>query len=282
METSEFKLVSIGLVHEMKPRGERQCNVIKVEDSSALDGETAYNPQTKVLKGTDKEGKEYNVKATTEAGLIMEWLPSEDNRVTPPDMVRGELVEVWQMSDGDKYFWRCLGLRNGLRSLESVIWMVGATPDIKGHGMDFSKAYIFQMSGHDKHITIATSKDNGEPHAWTFQINTGQSEFTLKDDIDNEFEIVSADNRLQLKNADGTYIKIERQFIEMDAAQYIQLKVGGTVMKLTPDAYTLKTTNDTVTSTNSKHTTSTRQVTASSYKVEAAQVSFVCGTFAII
>lgn len=240
---SIFRLVSIGTSKENKPRDATLLNVLMNEKAMATDGEITFNPIEQVRQWQDNTGETHQVKTTAERSVPCQWLPSEDNRATPPDIMRNELVEVWRLGDTDKYYWRSMALKNGLRALESVVYTWNASPNPGGGGVDFATCYYMAVSAHDKHFTIGTSKANGEPYAWTMQFNTGSGEFTITDDIGNEFEIVSRDNRLQLRNPDGTYLKLERQVIEMNAGESIELIVGGTRYKLTPSDVTTKTTN---------------------------------------
>lgn len=240
---SMFRMISIGTSKENKPRGSTLLNVLMNEKAMATDGEIMFNPTEQTRQWQDTTGETHQVKTTAERSVPCQWLPSEDNRATPPDIMRNELVEVWRLGDSDKYYWRSLALKNGLRSLESVVYTWNASPNPGGGGVDFATCYYLAVSAHDKHFTIGTSKANGEPYAWTMQFNTGEGEFTITDDIGNEFEIVSKDNRLQLKNPDGTYLKLERKIIEMKADESIELIVGGTRYKLVPTAVTTTTTD---------------------------------------
>lgn len=244
---SIFRLVSIGTAKENKPRASNSLNVLMNEKAMATDGEINFNPVEQTRQWNDSQGETHQVKTTAERSVPCTWLPSEDNRATPPDIMRNELVEVWRLGDSDKYYWRSLALKNGLRALESVVYTWNASPNPGGGGVDFNTCYYMAISAHDKHFTIGTSKANGEPYGWIMQFNTGEGEFTITDDIGNEFEIVSKDNRLQLKNPDGTYLKLERKLIEMKADESIELIVGGTRYKLVPEAVTTTTTDHTTT-----------------------------------
>lgn len=239
---SLFRLISMGTAVENKPRDSTLLNVLMNEKAMATDGELAFNPVSNVRKYADSSGAEHQVKTTQERSVPCEWLPSEDNRATPPDIRRNELVEVWRLGDSDKYYWRSMALRNELRALESVVYVWNASPNPAGGGIDFSTCYYMAVSAHDKLFTIGTSMANGEPFAWTLQINTGLGTFTITDDIGNEFEIVSDQNRLQLKNADGTFVKLERKTIVMSADESIEFIVGGTTHKMTPESIAIKTT----------------------------------------
>lgn len=234
-DKSILTLFSIGYVTTNKARDSRKIQCLPVESASATDGETTHNPLQDILKGVDKDGNAYEVKGTQTRDIECEWMPTEDNRATPPDMRRGELVEIYRVGKTSQYYWRCMGFRNNLRNLEHVVWMFAASPDAGGAGGTFEKCYSLTFSPMDGHITVQTTKANKESFAYTFQINTKDSLVGMTDDVGNYWELNSKESRHRFKNVDESHVTIEKQWIEMEASQHIQLKVGSTVLKLTPE-----------------------------------------------
>ena len=293
MQESSFKLVSIGRATQNKARASRHLNVLAVELAAATDGEVTHNPLEEVITGFDAEGHEYNVKTITTRDIDCEWLPNEDNRVTPPDIRRGELVEIWRMADTEQYYWRCMGLRNNLRTLESVVYAWNASPEAGGGGIDFDKCYYLAISAHDGHITLGTSKANGEPFKYTLQLNTKEGSVALTDDVGNYFELNSKERSLELKNADNSFIKIEKQWMNLEAERYIQMKVKDTVFKLTPESIVRSTKeldSSTVNGTTVKltptaidtQTSVTKMKSSSSHSTEAPNVQEITDRWEIV
>jgi hypothetical protein len=237
---SQLTLHSIGYVAENKALKSRRVNCIPVEDAAGLDGESTFNPLQQTLQGTDSNGKQYDVKATQDASYDCEWLPGTSNRVTPPDVRRGELVEIWRLGDTDQYYWRCMGLRDNLRVLETVIFAFNASPKEGGKGVDITQCYFVEFSAHNKAITLGTSKANGEPFAYTMQYNTGEGTWFNMDDVGNLFELDSSDNRLQMLNADGSFVKIERKVVDIKGDEMVRITSGDSVLTLKPGMATLK------------------------------------------
>lgn len=267
---SIFKLYSIGLVAENKPRNDRFVNVVLVEDSAGLDGEITFNPQEYRLKGQDKEGNQYEVVTTMDVSLNCEWLPSGTNRITPPDVVRGELVEVFRLGDTDQYYWRTMGLRDNLRSLETVIFAFSATPSLEGKPLTLDRCYFLEVSTHDKLVTFSTSKANGEPFVYTAQFNTAQGQFILNDDIGNQFELISRERILKMFNVDGSFVDINKKKITISADEEIRLVCGGTTTVMKPES---------IVSTTQKHNVVTG---GSSWTQVDASTTLVTPAFDII
>lgn len=238
---SIFKLYSIGYVAENKPRTDRFVNVLPVEDAGATDGEITFKPQTEIIKGQDSNGKLYDVTITSDVTINCEWLPEGTNRFTPPDVVRGELVEIYRLGDTKQYYWRCMGLRDNLRTLETVIFAFSATPSFAGEVLDLNRCYFLEVSTHDKLVTFRTSKANGEPFVYTAQFNTKEGWFAMCDDIGNQFEMVSKERILKMINADSSFLDINKKIITMKADQMIKFICGGSTMTMTPGEINSKT-----------------------------------------
>ncbi|ARV76868.1 hypothetical protein PHABIO_237 [Pseudomonas phage Phabio] len=272
---SIFHPYSIGQVTIPKDRKSRFINALPVEIASGTDGEVTHAPQEDILKGFNEDGTEYQVKSTSARDIECEWLPMEGNRVTPPDVQRGELVMIYRLGDTSQYFWTCMGLRNHLRTLESVITMYGATPNISGCGLDFSNCYYSIWSPMDGHITFSTSKANGEEFRYTFQINAKDSFAGLTDDVGNYMEINSAAGRCMFKNAAGSIIRAEKQIIDLIADSAIHFTVGGTKMSLTPSAIDSKTETDTKTATTVNRNGTTINDKSTTYNNTATRWNFI-------
>lgn len=96
MEASIFKLVSIGRASENKKRGVNKLNVLPVEFATASDGEINFDPSVMSESFKDINGAQAEVSGIVARELECAWLPSEDNRITSPDIRRDELIEVWR------------------------------------------------------------------------------------------------------------------------------------------------------------------------------------------
>lgn len=237
---SVFRLYSIGYVAENKPRNDRFVNVLAVEDTGGIDGEVTFNPQKETLTGTTKEGKQYEVVSTTDSTLSCEWLPSGTNRFTPPDVVRGELVEIYRLAETDQYFWRCMGLRDNLRTLETVIFAFSASPMASTGPLNLERCYFLEISTHEGLVTFSSAQANGEPFLFTTQYNTKLGTFLLTDDINNSFWLDCKERFWKMINADGSFMEINKKKIAMKADEEISLTCGGSTYVMKPEDISMK------------------------------------------
>lgn len=229
MQVSQLHRYSIGLAAENKPLDSRHLNITPVEVLSALDGEINFTPQDQTVAGVDADGNRYEVKSTTDMTLTAEWLPLSSNRVTPPDVRRGELIEIYQVADGDQFFWRCMGLRDDLRRLETVIFAFNGSPNEGSKGIDPETCYFLEVSTHKKTVTFSTSQANGEPFGYHFQINANDGQVTLEDTIGNTLYLDSARVFWELINSDNTYLQLDRTNIYGKADNNIEFRAGNDV-----------------------------------------------------
>lgn len=237
---SVLKFYSIGYVAENKPRNDRFVNVTSVEDAGGLDDEVTFNPQKKTLKGQDRNGKKFDVVTTQDNTIPCEWLPCGSNRATPPDVVRTELVEIWRLGDTDQFFWRIMGLRDHLRTLETVIYAFSATPDHVDGPLDLTRCYFFEVSTHERLVTFQTSKANGEPYAYTFQLNTKEGTFLFQDDIGTRVEADSKNHEVRMINPDMSLFEMVRKKITIKADEQIQMICGDSIYTMKPGEVTTK------------------------------------------
>ena len=270
MHMSQLIPYSIGIAAENKPLDTRFLNVTPIELLSALDGEIKYDPQTSVVKGKDSMGNEYEIKTTLDNCLTAEWLPGMSNRVTPPDIRRGEFIELFRLADSDKFYWRCMGIRDDLRRLETAIYAFNGTPSETEAGIDYNTCYFFEVSTHKKLVTLSTSQANGEPFRYTFQFNTDEGHVLLTDDVGNHIKLDSTNTNIHLENIEGTVVELNKKDINFYAPNDVNgvvdndvnLEVGNDLNVQVGNNATYQVGVDFTTSVGNDHTTSVGNNTA--------------------
>lgn len=186
MDASKFHFFSFGTVAANKKRNSDLIEAAPIEKFTMMAGEITDNVEKIKVKGKDASGKDYQGELETKPSLTCKWLPiGEPNRVTPPDVRRGEQVIIYRYADSDYYFWST-AFNNVIRKLETAAWWYSGTPE-DGEGADternFDNGYLFEVSTHDKHIILSTSKKNGEKCRYYLQFNMDVGNFVLKDDM---------------------------------------------------------------------------------------------------
>lgn len=244
MYTSEFRFVSTGVAAANKKRGSMTLEVTPLELVHFLDGEIISNLQDLEDAGVDGMGDEYTVRVSTANSVEATWLQHGSNRRTPPDVRRGERIFLFQYGDSDVYYWISAGLDDELRRLETVVWAFSNTRDEGVRELTPDNSYYVEISTHDKHITIQTNKNDGEPFGYTIQLNTRTGVFTLADDVGNFFELDSPKTKWTMKNKDKTHVILDKKSMYQYAPKLIDHKT--TEYNITCETYHLTCKNGTI------------------------------------
>lgn len=245
MDATCFKIVSIGIVAENKSMVNMDgswnhvVDVTPIESMNMLDGEIKSNPEMVENKGVDRNGQQFGSAVAVDQTVKATWLPLGTNRVTSPDVRRGERVYLWQAADDDKYYWTISGLDDDKRRLETAVFAFNGSPS--AGGLDLNNCYYFEVSTHNKTITLETSTANGESHRYLLQINAAESVITIQDDAGNYFQLDTDEHKLILQNQDGCHVILDKTKIDIKAIDELHLDVGATQVTLTPAGTIWKT-----------------------------------------
>lgn len=223
-ENSESKLVmySLGIVMEDKLRGSDQIKIYPVEEFPQINGKIsdfkpAYNVSTSNIKGATKSS---DLKG--DAVLVATWLPfGNSNRITSPDVIKNETVSIYRYADTNEYYWDTLFREPSLRRLETCCTMFG---DLKDGVKEYNKesSYWFEVSTHDQHIKVHTSRSNQEPFMYDIILDTKNGNLTIKDDIGNIIYLDSQAHQIKLTNTEGAYYDMMRENITVNAPKTIR------------------------------------------------------------
>lgn len=190
--------------------GSHYIEVFPLGVLGAKGGEISATVGSIKSEGIDGQGQKYQVTLEFTDSIPARWLPMDTQRLTPPDVRIGERVRLYRVADTDQFFWRTLGLDNNLRRLETVIYAFSATQE-DTEELNVENSYFFEVSTHSKHITLSTSKANGEPFAYKIQLDTEEGIFTITDDAGNFFILNSRDTLLHLENKDGSLLRLDKR-----------------------------------------------------------------------
>lgn len=204
VQVSKLRFYSLGIVAENKLLSSKEVEVTPVEEMPMLDGELAPVAVDYKAKAVDKLGSSYETSVETTSTVKAKWLPlGAGNRITAPDVRRGEMVVLYKFGDTDQYFWTTQNEDLKLRKLETVIYAFSGTTS-EGAEMNAQTFYFIEISTHKKLITLHTSKDNGEPFGYDIQLDTGNGKLVITDDVGNYVLMDSAQTQIVLRNVDET------------------------------------------------------------------------------
>lgn len=226
IDKSKFKIKSIAYAAENLELGKTQLEVTPVESLGYLHGEINTEREVFEETGTDSKGNTYNVKIETSNSMIAEWLQFGSNRITPPNIRRGERVLLWQYAEEDKYYWSTMGLDDHLRRLETVTFAFSATKDESTKKLTPQNSYYFEIDTHNKLVTMSTSKADDEPFGYVVQINAKDGKLVITDDTNNYIMLDSREKRWIIENVDGSKVDINKRVVDIFTGDSVNIKTN--------------------------------------------------------
>lgn len=223
LTVSKLRFYSTGIVAENKELSSSFIYATPLEELSSLDGEVTAKVDTFTATGKDALEGSFTASVNASVTLKADWLPiAGSNRLTAPDVRRGESVMIYQFGDSDAFFWTTLKQDSRLRRLETVIFAFSATKN-EVDKLDSTNSYFLEISTHTKTCTFHTSSANGEPFEYTVQINTAEGSVNIVDDIGNEFILDSAASRVFMKNSSGSVVDINKKSIILTSDSSVKI-----------------------------------------------------------
>ena len=218
---TRLRVISIGIVAENKERDNPEVLITPIEILPFQLGEVKEDKTTFFSKGLDGFGKEWSAQVDVDKTIKATWLSLETNRETPPNLMRGEQVLLWQYADTDKYFYTSMGRDDPLRRLETVVYRWSNEPDVTKdiEALTDENSYRLTISTHESKIELVTNKNNGEPFAYQCLLDTKNGKFTFTDDVDNYLFLDSANTHIKAHNKDTTFFELNKKDINGYAPQ---------------------------------------------------------------
>lgn len=214
MELSQLHTHSLGLVSLIKQLNVKEIKVIPIELRMAAQEEVVASDFEQTSSFSTHEGED-NIKLTANNSITATWINLNSNRVTAPDVRRGDLVMIYRLGTTERYFWSDYNSKN-VKRLETVTWAFSADAK-KPVADDLSNAYFLELSTHNKTITFHTSQANGEPYGYDIQLNTADGIFRVIDTAGNTTWLDSANCCIGALNAEGTWLHLDKKNINCNA-----------------------------------------------------------------
>lgn len=267
LDTSQFRMISVSYVAENKLRTSNEVEISLVESLPFVNGELASDLTQETVDAVNSRGDALSFSVFTANTIRAKWLGDGTNRVTAPDVRRGEKVTVFQFGTTDQYFWQAFnepGVPNP-RKLETVVTAYSNTKDETDNEPNPDNSWIHEVNTHEKTVTFKTNKADGEPFAYTTQIDAKTGNVVVADDIGNYIQMNSKD-----------------QIIELETASGARFELNKADMTLTCENYTLNATKSIKTNTpQATHNDKVVKYVGSTFDMNMDSVTYNASTYAI-
>lgn len=195
MEQKTKKYYGLGIVVSDKPEDVNEIDVYPVESMPNVDGDLSVSDNGS-LSVKDNAGNNIAVKYNKSNKIPCTWYPNgEQNRVTAPDVCKGDLVEIYTFGDTDKYYWCVHALTQSLRKREKVLYYFS---NKGGIGDDSTKAYFLLIDTRNKKVHFHTDNTDGEACAYDVLLDTAAGSLVVSDSLNNSIALSSTEGKLTI------------------------------------------------------------------------------------
>lgn len=221
---SSFRFYSWGIVAQNKELNSNYIEVSPVEDMLNLDGELTDHVYQYKSQGRDFRGNAYQTEVNTTATIKAKWLAlSQSNRMTAPDVRRGEKVAIYRMANSDHFFWDTAVNDSNTRRLETAVFAYSGTKK-EDEPLSDKNSYTQGVSTHNKLVNlIHTSQANGEKFGYDVNVDTDKSVVTIKDNVGNRIILDSSQTLIHIINQRGSEVKLDKGQITIKAPESITI-----------------------------------------------------------
>ena len=229
MFKSKFKLFSLGIVTEDIEEDHLFVTVYPIEVINDYNGKI-NDTEIIQIKSVDINGDNKNIIINKQVKLNCKWLPIDTpNRLTPPNVCKGETVGIYKYGESDVYFWSTIYNELDLRKREKATWVFSNKGKQDATLLD--KVYFFTIDTINKFIRLHTDDSDGEFTSYDMEINTEDGVFTFQDGLGNMIELDSQVNILKLVTENEIDL-ISKNKIKL-ATKLVEVTCNDVVMKIT-------------------------------------------------
>lgn len=221
---SLFRFFSFGIVTEDKYRTTDMIKVFPTEHFTNVDmNVTKDTLETGSLQDFNGDYVDFKVKKGTI--INAKWLGmGRGNRVTSPDMTKGEIVMIYKFADADLFYWEDCYNESDVRKLESMVVALSNTPEGNTE-LNLDNSYYLAFSTHDKHLRIHLSKNDGEATSYDIEVDAKKGIFYLLDGEGNKINLDSLAGKLtsDINNEVETNTKkfvVNADIVELNCKNY--------------------------------------------------------------
>ena len=250
-KVSEFHFYSLGLVAANKALSSKIIEAVPIEHTSFANGDISDSASPVSTTAKDSKGANYSAEINTTTSIKATWLPlGSSNRMTAPDVRRGETVALYRFADTDEFHWTTCKDDMDLRKLETVIYAFSAT-QVEGAKTDANNSYYLEVSTHNKMLHLHTSTANGEPFAYDIQLNTATGFIIITDDQGNIITFNTPEHRISMLNQDASLIEVNKTNINLSCAATISMQCAD--LKINASSSVTETSPSTTFNTTTTH-----------------------------
>lgn len=232
MSTASERKIT-GVVAQDKAAGSRDI-LVYLQDTRPYDS-GVLKPTTQKVKFQTTDGQQGTaVGEATESNVVRAVYKGSTDSDMPPDVVKGEMVEITQDANTSTLYWSASGRTTSNRSRERKE-MRAANQEGYVKNLDDGNSYFIRIDTlTTKEIRLQTCMSDGEKFAYTIVINPAESKLSICDNENNEICIDSQEEHIFVRNKSESIIDIMKKNITIGCHENLILKAEKQIVMDTP------------------------------------------------
>ena len=222
-----YRSIGRGKLVEHKKQGSMDIEVIPMDQQPYQAGALVADIEEVDATGTDARGNTYSSSMKTSKAITATWLGHGDNRVTAPDVRRGEIVDLLEYHDTQKIFWQALSGDHGKRRKEKATHRFSMTDDESVTELTDENSISVDHDGENGMTTLRVPSVGGKAGV-TFQMNSKEGTACILVGDNSFVQIESEGDTITAQNEAGSYVMLEGDDITTNCAGQKKYTTGTT------------------------------------------------------
>lgn len=197
---SGFHFYCYGVVAADKPEDTNIIEAFPKDLMYNLSGEVNNKQESVIINRESTDGKVKTDKISATSTIPARWLAlGGSNRVSAPDVRKGETVLIFRYGTNDDYYWEPITTELSKRGKETVTYLFKNSDGQDPIAPDGSNAYYLTYSTRHKFVHLHTSNNDGEAVAFDIKLDTKNGTINISDSRANSITLNSPEDKLNVK-----------------------------------------------------------------------------------
>ena len=192
---SQLTIYSIGIVAKDIVEDEVAVDIFPIELVQDRTGKIS-DVDTIGTTTKDQSGNIISANVNKSAVITAKWLAiNQANRVTPPNVCKGETVLIYRYEGSDSFYWSALISEPDIRKKEKVTYFFSNKDTVVGEDW-VDKSYTVTVDTINKLVRLRTNDNDSEKAKYDITLDTKEGIFSISDGHDNSAVLHTPDKKL--------------------------------------------------------------------------------------
>lgn len=224
MSKEQLTLYALAYVSQDKKEDDHYIKAYPISTIPTASGELSLD-EVLVTTASDLLDGNINVIINKSNNIECEWLNQGDsNRLTAPDVCKGEIVFIYNFHGQDKYYWDTVFNKPEYRKREKALYFFSNKGEIDNSEGHMSKGYFLLIDTRNKMIHLHTADNDGELTSYDISLDTAKGSLMILDGKGNSVELASHSDSLIINTNANVEVNTKNALVNASELAKIETK----------------------------------------------------------